>query len=51
MVLVVLCEALVLEWEPPSDNGGAELVAYRVWLRPVFQECGGVLCSCVIHSS
>ena len=32
------CEALVLEWEPPSDNGGADLVAYRVWLRPVFQE-------------
>ena len=32
------CEALVLEWEPPSDNGGADLVAYRVWFRPVFQE-------------
>ena len=38
VVLVVLREALVLEWEPPSDNGGADLVAYRVWLRPVFQE-------------
>ena len=22
-------EALVLEWEPPNDNGGADLVAYR----------------------
>ncbi|CAK8995399.1 unnamed protein product [Durusdinium trenchii] len=31
-------QALVLEWEPPSDNGGADLVAYRVWLRPVFQD-------------
>lgn len=31
-------QALVLEWEPPSDNGGADLVAYRLWLRPVFQD-------------
>jgi len=31
-------QALVLEWEPPNDNGGADLVAYRVWLRPVFQD-------------
>ena len=38
VVFVVFCEALVLEWEPPSDNGGADLVAYRLWLRPVFQE-------------
>ena len=28
-------EALVLEWEPPNDNGGADLVAYRqaMWKR------------------
>ncbi|CAJ1439778.1 unnamed protein product, partial [Effrenium voratum] len=31
-------EALSLEWEPPGNSGGADLVAYRVWLRPVFQD-------------
>lgn len=25
-----------IQWSPPSDNGGADIVAYRVWLRPLF---------------
>ncbi|CAE7276797.1 TTN, partial [Symbiodinium pilosum] len=30
--------ALSIEWEPPIESGGADLVAYRIWLRPVFQD-------------
>lgn len=30
-------EALYVEWTPPTDTGGAPIVAYRVWLRPLFQ--------------
>jgi len=30
--------ALNIEWDPPLDPGGADVVAYRIWLRPVFQD-------------
>ena len=36
VVFVIFGEALVLEWEPPSDNGGADLVAYRCYPRDFF---------------
>eukprot|EP00931_Biecheleriopsis_adriatica_P055809 TRINITY_DN33071_c0_g1_i1.p1 TRINITY_DN33071_c0_g1~~TRINITY_DN33071_c0_g1_i1.p1 ORF type:complete len:695 (+),score=137.55 TRINITY_DN33071_c0_g1_i1:72-2087(+) len=29
---------LSVEWDPPIESGGADVVAYRVWLRPVFQD-------------
>ncbi|CAE8606579.1 unnamed protein product, partial [Polarella glacialis] len=35
---VVGDSTLCVEWAPPLDNGGADVVAYRVWLRPVFQD-------------
>lgn len=25
---------LTIEWSPPSDDGGASIVAYRLWVRP-----------------
>jgi len=25
---------LTVEWDPPADDGGAPVVAYRVWVRP-----------------
>jgi len=27
---------LYVEWSPPVDTGGAAVVAYRMWLRPLF---------------
>lgn len=29
---------LCIEWSPPLDGGGAAVVAYRVWLRPLFRD-------------
>lgn len=29
---------LCVEWNPPSNPGGAAVVAYRVWLRALFQD-------------
>lgn len=31
-----LDDAIAIEWDPPVDNGGAQVVAYRIWLRPLF---------------
>jgi len=28
-------------WSPPRDSGGAAVVAYRVWLRPLFRDSFG----------
>lgn len=30
--------SLSVEWNPSMETGGAAVVAYRVWLRPVFQD-------------
>lgn len=32
---------LYVEWSPPADTGGATVVAYRLWLRPIFQDSLG----------
>lgn len=32
---------LCVEWQPPSDSGGAGVVAYRMWLRPLFTNSFG----------
>eukprot|EP00929_Paragymnodinium_shiwhaense_P002437 TRINITY_DN102693_c0_g1_i1.p1 TRINITY_DN102693_c0_g1~~TRINITY_DN102693_c0_g1_i1.p1 ORF type:complete len:612 (+),score=96.09 TRINITY_DN102693_c0_g1_i1:82-1917(+) len=31
----------VIEWTPPEDTGGAEVVAYRVWLQPLLENVLG----------
>jgi len=34
-------ESIVVQWKPPSDTGGAPVMAYRMWLRPLFQDAFG----------
>jgi len=34
-------EAQYVEWDPPQESGGALIVAYRVWLRPLFHNSSG----------
>lgn len=34
---------LCIEWSPPKSSGGAAIVAYRVWLRPIFRDPLGKL--------
>lgn len=34
-------EAHYVEWDPPMETGGAPIVAYRVWLRPLFHNSAG----------
>lgn len=36
-----LAEADAVEWEPPRDTGGAVIVAYRMWIRPLFHDSLG----------
>jgi len=34
-------ESIVVQWMPPIDTGGAPVMAYRMWLRPLFQDAFG----------
>lgn len=34
-------EGLFVQWSPPDENGGADVIAYRVWLRGLFHDSAG----------
>jgi len=33
--------SIIVQWKPPNDTGGAPVMAYRMWLRPLFQDAFG----------
>eukprot|EP00427_Karlodinium_veneficum_P024153 CAMPEP_0169100118 /NCGR_PEP_ID=MMETSP1015-20121227/20916_1 /TAXON_ID=342587 /ORGANISM="Karlodinium micrum, Strain CCMP2283" /LENGTH=763 /DNA_ID=CAMNT_0009161037 /DNA_START=131 /DNA_END=2419 /DNA_ORIENTATION=+ len=41
---LVLCDNStdsLIQWSPPEESGGADIVAYRVWFRPLFHDSLG----------